>query len=512
MQVEQHMRNLSVIRGKVGKARTPKDHEAISKEITEAIKKIGCNPNKIFYTINNNRPPNFSVKKAIRTKVGTKKIGEGEYGEVFFGCVDKECKKDIAIKVQTGTLRREFRIGKVVSEFGGTKVYAHENCKNKHIMYSEYVNGGTLEEFMNKRSNTLRPIHYRSIITQVLYNLYKIHKQYPSFRHNDLHIKNILVNIDTPTLKTETYKIGKTTLNVEDIGLKLLINDYGLSTMKNIVNPDIADLREKYGIDPNSHPMYDAHLFLNAMFLSCVRMQYKKSLQIQKLRDKMKTWDQKLRNQKNKLNVEKIKNRIKKLKDKLEKLEKSSYANETIQFISRILPYDYRGVESDKIEEYRMRFGVAHPKIPSFEQIFTDPYFRPYKSTIKKRSDPLSFLPKATPLPKQRPKPKLVQKQPTGNASQSAAIRRAKAVMNKEKQKKAQPIKRRVVPPPPSTTTKRSPPKVTIAPKGYVRINGKKCTTYKKKDIVDIAKKAGINVQGKTIEKICESLKIKYVK
>ena len=78
------MRNLRVIRAKVGKARTPKDHEAISKEITEAIRKIGCNPNKIFYTINNNKTPNFSVKKAIRTKVGTKKIGEGEYGEVFF--------------------------------------------------------------------------------------------------------------------------------------------------------------------------------------------------------------------------------------------------------------------------------------------------------------------------------------------------------------------------------------------------------------------------------------------
>jgi NH3-dependent NAD+ synthetase len=43
-------------------------------------------------------------------------------------------------------------------------------------------------------------------------------------------------------------------------------------------------------------------------------------------------------------------------------------------------------------------------------------------------------------------------------------------------------------------------------------VNGKKCTTYKKKDIVEIAKKMGVDVQGKTIEKICESLKIKYIK
>ena len=63
MQIDQHIRNLRFIRGKVGKARTPKDHEKIGKEVSDAIKKIGCNPNKIFYTINNNSTPNFSIKK-----------------------------------------------------------------------------------------------------------------------------------------------------------------------------------------------------------------------------------------------------------------------------------------------------------------------------------------------------------------------------------------------------------------------------------------------------------------
>lgn len=496
MQVEQHMRNLSVIRAKVGKAKTPKDHETISKEITEAIRKIGCNPNKIFYTINNNKTPNLSIKRAIKTKVGTKKIGKGEYGEVFFGCVDKECKKDIAIKVQTEPLGREFRIGKVVSRFGGTKMYAQESCKGKHIMYSEYANSGTLEEYIDKNISKLRPIHFRFIITQVLYNLYRIHKTYPSFRHNDLHANNILVNVDTPTLKIEKYKIGNMILNVEDIGLKLLLNDYGLSTMKNIVNPAISGLRKEWGIDPKSHTMYDAHLILNAIFLICSRIKYK-----------IQTLNKQLKNLKNKENA---KNQIKNLEKQIEKekLKNVSSVNQAYEFILRILPPEYLGSETTKIKNFRMRFGVTHPKMPSFEQIFADPYFYPYKLSIKKKTDPLSLIPKATPLPKQRPKPKVVQKQSTGNASQSAALRRAKAVMNREKQKKTQPIKRRVVPP------MRSPnaPKVTIAPKGYVRVNGKKCVTYKKKDIVDIAKKAGINVQGKTIEKICESLKIKYMK
>lgn len=471
MQVEQHMRNLRVIRAKVGKARTPKDHEVISKEITEAIKKIGCNPEKIFYTINNNKTPNFSIRKAMRTRVGTKKIGEGAYGEVFFGCVDKECKKDIAIKVQREPLGKEYRIGKLMSKLGGTNMYALESCKGKHIMYSEYANGGTLEEYIVKNITNLRPIHFRFIITQVLYNLYRIHKKYPSFRHNDLHANNILVNVDTPTLKRETYKIGNMTLRVEDVGLKLLLNDYGLSTMRNIVNPNISGLRKEWGIDPKSHFMYDAHLFLNAIYLICARIKYKINKENEKLKD-------------------------------------VSSVNETIQFILRILPPEYRGGKTtNKIQNFRMRFGVPHTKIPNFEKIFSDPYFLPYKSHINKRSDPLSFLPKATPLPKQ--KPKTPQKNTTGNASQSAAMKRAKAVMNREKQKKAQPLKRRLAVP---ITIKPPPPKVTIAPKGYTRIDGKKCITYKKSELIEKANKAGINTQGKTIKQICDSLKIKYLK
>jgi hypothetical protein len=447
MQVEQHMRNLRVIRGKVGKARTPKDHEAISTEITEAIKKIGCNPNKIFYTINNNKTPNFSVKKAIRTKVGTKKIGEGEYGEVFFGCVDKECKKDIAIKVQTEPLGIEYKIGKLVSKLGGVNMYALESCKGKHIMYSEYANEGALEDFINKNNRTLRPIHYRFMITQVLYNLYRIHKKYPSFRHSDLHAKNVLVNTDTPTLKINTYKIGNTTLKVEDVGLNLMLTDYGLSSTRVIKNPTTDGLDKDWGISQKSHPMYDTHLFLNAIFLVCSRIG-------------------------------------------------TESAMETVRFIDRILPYEYKGSKTSKIMNFRMRINADHSNFPTFEKIFLDPYFLPYRSSnIKKKIDPLAFIPKAKPVPK--PKAKTVEKK----MASASGIQKAKNILARNAQKKAVPVKRRA----PEL-------KVTVAPKGYTRVDGKKCKTYKKSELIEKAKKVGIDTQGKTIEKICEALKIKYVK
>ena len=503
MQVEQHMRNLRVIRGKVGKARTPKDHEAISKEITEAIRKIGCNPDKIFYTINNNSTSTFSVKKASQTRIGTKKIGEGEYGEVFFGCVDNQCKKDIAIKIQTSPLGREFRIGKLVSKFGGTKVYAQENCKGKHIMYSEYVNGGTLEDYIYKNITKLRPIHFRVIVTQMLYNLYRLHEKYPSFRHNDLHAKNVLVNVDVPTLKTESYKVGNMTLNVEDVGLKLLLNDYGLSTMKNIINPSIGGLRKEWGIDPKSHFMYDTHLFLNALFLLCSGIKNKVEklkVQIKKL-EKQKVQIKKLEKQKNKENLNK---QLKNLKNELEKekLKNVNSVNETIQFITRILPPEYLGGETTKIQNFRLRFGVDHSILPTFEQIFSDAYFLPYKSSaIKKKVDPLVFIPRAKPIAKPAP----VVKPGTKKVASASGIQKAKNILARNAQKKVEPPKRRVI--------RKSPEiRVTLASKGYTRVDGKKCNTYKKSELIEKANKAGINTQGKTIEKICEALKIKYVK
>jgi len=51
-----------------------------------------------------------------------------------------------------------------------------------------------------------------------------------------------------------------------------------------------------------------------------------------------------------------------------------------------------------------------------------------------------------------------------------------------------------------------------MSKKGYVKVGTKKCTSYKKSEIVAIAKKVGINTEGKTVSAICESLKKKYLK
>jgi hypothetical protein len=241
------------------------------------------------------------------------------------------------------------------------------------------------------------------------------------------------------------------TLKVEDVGLNLMLTDYGLSSTRVIKNPAIEGLDKEWGISQKSHPMYDVHLFLNAIFLVCSRIG-------------------------------------------------SESAMETTRFIDRILPDDYKGSNTSKIMNFRMRINANHSNFPTFEKIFSDAYFLPYRSSnIKKKIDPLGFIPKAKPISK--PKAKPVAKK----IASASGIQKAKNILAKNTQKKAAPVKRRMA--------KKSPGiKVSVAPKGYMRVDGKKCTTYKKSELIEKAKKAGIDTQGKTIEKICEALKIKYVK
>ena len=63
-------------------------------------------------------------------------------GEVFLGCVDKECKKPVAIKISNGSNRYEYKIGKRIEKLSGMRMYAYQECVNEKkkkysIIYTE---------------------------------------------------------------------------------------------------------------------------------------------------------------------------------------------------------------------------------------------------------------------------------------------------------------------------------------------------------------------------------------
>ena len=449
MERERHLKNLKVI-SKLAKNKKNNSTQKknLGKNLIKSMQGMGCNPEKFLYL-----PDNKSISLSIEnsSSLGTKKIGQGSFGDVYMGCIDKECKKKVAIKIVINEdISHEYKTGKRISLYGGIKTYSIQKCNNITFMYSEYANSGTLKSFLKNNRNNILPIHFRTIVTQILYNLYRIQKKYPSFRHNDLHADNILINSTSPS-RVKLYKVNNSTLKVHDIGIQALISDYGLSTVNGIKNPEVDNdpklfYKTKSGIFRGSHPMYDIQYFLNAL---------RQEIRILGIHNGM----------------------------------------EVIQFIERILPREYLGVKSDKIDDFRLRAQEEHPKLPTFKQIFNDRYFSPYKkavvpidiSTIIKRNTKVKIP--------------IARKKTMNEIKRNLASKNIKKTVLKRPGIRIQP---KPVP--------KSVPKVVMTNKGYIRIGTRKCQSYRKPELVKIAKNMGINTDGKTINKLCENIKLKYIK
>jgi serine/threonine protein kinase len=272
------------------------------------------------------------------------------------------------------------------------------------MLYFEYINGQSLQQWMKKDQ---KPEAYRSLISQLIRNLKRIHEKYPKFRHHDLHWNNILV--------------------LE--GNKPIIIDFGLSTIEGIRNPNVTSGEYKNdGIYVGSHYMYDVHYILNIIY------RYTKFTKVR-------------------------------------------------GFIRDLFPEKYLGSTNSYIISGRLRPGLKHNDLPTYDQILNHPFLQSKKrGSILKRVIPKKKV--MTP----KPQPKVVAKPAT-----SSAIRRAKAVLEKEAAKKKVPPKRpQIRGRDPSTEKKVATPKpklrVFINKNGDLKIEKKKCRLYKKEDLVKMFK------------------------
>jgi tRNA A-37 threonylcarbamoyl transferase component Bud32 len=221
-------------------------------------------------------------KNGTMTK-GAVKIGEGQYGKVYRGCIDDGCEKYIVYKeIRTPSLsektnnlplagfkkaleemnpKMEFTIAKKLEGFGVPKMYLYKTCDKKDILYSEYVKGKELADWM-VMGPTLPAI--KSVMLQVIYNLYRIQKKYPGFRHHDLHARNILVR-PVPVKDIKINLNGKT-YTISNAGFEAVIIDFGFAVFPRIKNPLInANNYKNIGISRKSDKHYDLHYFLNSI-------------------------------------------------------------------------------------------------------------------------------------------------------------------------------------------------------------------------------------------------------
>ena len=368
-------------------AKTNAQKNAVGEEVKKLIRgQKACYPEEQFFTKIQMTP--LKINKATRLRV----IGKGTYGTVFYGCLDDECKTQVAIKVTTEpSARMEYRIAKKLRGMGVPRMYHFKSCDRDDVLYFEYIEGEPLEKWMKRGQS---PEDYRQVISQLITNLKAIHEKYPKFRHHDLHWNNILV------LK----------------GNKPIMIDFGMSTIEGIRNPNIVSGEfKKSGIYSESHQMYDAHYILNIIY------NYTKSVPVR-------------------------------------------------HFMEDLFSRRYLLTSSPVTKGFRLR-PIEHTGLPTYDQILKHPFLQAKKK--------IAILRKIIPKKTVALKPKTPAKPAT-----MSAIRRARAVLQKEAEKKKLPPKRPGIAMKPKTPK----PKIFINKNGDLKIDRRKCRLYKKEELVKMFK------------------------
>src|SRR6056300_1662883 len=396
-------------------AKTNAQKNAVGEEVKKFLRgKKACDSNELFSNV------------GLRIEKGKKlrKLGEGAHGAVFYGCLEDKCNTKIAMKVtDESTAKMEYRIAEKLKGMGVPRMYHFKNCGTVDVLYFEYVKGETLQQWLKKPQS---PEAYRSLFSQLIKNLKRIHEKYPKFRHHDLHWNNILV--------------------LE--GNKPIMIDFGMATIEGVRNPNVVseEFKNEGGIYPGTHYMFDAHYFLNII------LGYTELTKVQ-------------------------------------------------QFVKDLFPAKYLGIGTTNpyLISGRLKPGFSYG-LPTYDQILKHPFLQP-----KKRGSILrKILSKKTIAVVPKPQPQKVK------STTASAIRRAKAVLEKEAAKTKEPLKRpqirgrdpsvmnqvreiekRLQPKPkPKTKTPEAVvrPKVFINKNGDVKIEKRKCRLYKKEELVKLFK------------------------
>lgn len=124
----------------------------------------------------------------------------------------------------------------------------NKNFREQGILSMEKIKGISIRDWVEKNYRTLTDAQVMRAIRQVLATLKSITKKYPNFRHNDLHLDNVMI-----------------------VGGRAKILDFGWARLsKTGTNPAVNTAVENgtagvYGIGPSTDARYDSHLFLKEM-------------------------------------------------------------------------------------------------------------------------------------------------------------------------------------------------------------------------------------------------------
>jgi len=124
----------------------------------------------------------------------------------------------------------------------------NKNFREQSILTMEKIKGVSIRDWVEKHHKTLTDTQVMRAIRQVLATLKSIARKYPNFRHNDLHLDNVLI-----------------------VDGRAKIIDFGWARLSRTgTNPAVNTAVETgtagvYGIGPSTDARYDSHLFLKEM-------------------------------------------------------------------------------------------------------------------------------------------------------------------------------------------------------------------------------------------------------
>lgn len=137
------------------------------------------------------------------------------------------------------------------------------------IFLSNYVDGN-LQAHIDKTKRKKRNVkYYKALLFIICYNLSLLQYYIKGFRHNDLHLKNIFIKINSKTLinmkKVNKYTIFGETFYIPELDITPIISDFDFSASDKHRNVKIADSYNfgSYGLNFNRKPYFDLHLFVN---------------------------------------------------------------------------------------------------------------------------------------------------------------------------------------------------------------------------------------------------------
>lgn len=191
------------------------------------------------------------------------KIASGAYGNVFVKKSKRRINVVKKLKTKTesgkkinvsGELSHECVIARKIRKIDPSHVIRITKCTNRN-MRMNFHKRGTVEQWLINKPPSLTDRNVMAVTRQVLKTLANIHAADPSFRHNDLHGGNILLSAK----------------------LSPIISDFGLACDSQYKNKLLTPwMKSKTGAYPGSHYMYDAHTFLNFLYI------YIRSLSLQR--------------------------------------------------------------------------------------------------------------------------------------------------------------------------------------------------------------------------------------